>query len=84
MPGSEQKCISNRQGRVDAHLVDVVLGLLGFSDPVLDHGSCELGVVEGVDDHLIIQNVALGLLQQPQDLVLQLLFRQPPTNLVGL
>ena len=67
-----------------SHLVDVVLSLLGFSDPVLDHGSRELGVVEGVDQHLIIQNVALGLLQQPQHLVLQLLFRQPPLNFVGL
>ena len=72
--------------RCTPHLVDVVLSLLGFTDPVLDHGSRELGIVEGVDQHLIIQNVALGLLQQPQHLVLQLLFRQPqpPLNFVGL
>ena len=57
-----------------AHLIDVVLSLLSFSNPVLDHSRRKLGVVEGVDQHLIIQNVALGLLQQPQDLVLQLLF----------
>lgn len=63
------------------HLIDVVFSLLGFLDPVLDHASGELGIVEGVDQHLIIQNVALGLLEQPQDLVLQLLFRQPQTPL---
>ena len=56
-----------------AYLIDVVLRLFSFPDSVLDHGSSELGVVEGVDEQLIIQDVALGLLQQPQDLVLQLL-----------
>ncbi|KAA6420497.1 MAG: hypothetical protein FRX49_09658 [Trebouxia sp. A1-2] len=38
--------------------------------------SGELGVVEGVDEDLIIQDVALGLLQQLQDLVGPLLAHQ--------
>lgn len=63
MPGCNQKCISGRQDCVDAHLVNVVFSLLSFSHPVLDHGSRELGVVEGADEHLIIQNVTLDLLQ---------------------
>ena len=55
------------------YLVDIVFSLLSLPDSVLDHGSGELGVVQGVDQHFIIQDVALGLLQQLQDLVLQLL-----------
>lgn len=57
------------------YLIDAVLCLFSLPDSVLDHASSELGVVEGVDEHLIIQYVALGLFQQPQDLVLQ--FLQP-------
>lgn len=55
------------------YLVDAVFSLLSLPHSVLNHASGEFGVVEGVDEDLIIQDVALGLLQQLQDLVLQLL-----------
>ena len=57
----------------DAYLVNAVLCFLSFTHPVLDHASSQLGVVEGVDEHLVIQDVALGFLQQLQCLGLQLL-----------
>lgn len=59
--------------RKDVYLVDAVFSLLSLAHSVLNHASSEFGVVEGVDEDLIIQDVALGLLQQLQDLVLQLL-----------
>ena len=67
-----------------AYLVDIVLGLLSLPDSVLDHSGSELGVVEGVDEQLIIQDVALGLLQQPQNLVLQLLLAHHPLDFMVL
>ena len=56
------------------YLVDAVFGLFSLPHPILDHASCQLGVIESVDEDLIIQDVALGFLQQPQDLVLQFLY----------
>eukprot|EP00968_Pinguiococcus_pyrenoidosus_P027389 scaffold7375_cov268-Pinguiococcus_pyrenoidosus.AAC.39 len=72
----EQLRRTKRDGNVAlAHARNLLLRLRRFLDLLLDDVGGDLGVLERVDEHLVIQDVALCVLEQRQDLILQLLER---------